>query len=152
MSHYYMTGPDGTKARGWFRFLAVEPQASFEVEDGFADEHGVQNTDMPTMHMTFTFEQTAMGSRMRSVTRFPSVEAMEQLVKMGMVEGLRSAMGQLDAVLADLQSFATSRATESQLLSDTQVRVSRVIRGSVDDVWRAHTRRVAGEALDARPR
>lgn len=139
MSHYHMTGPDGTTARGWFRFLAVEPQASFEVEDGFADEHGVPNTDMPTMRMTFTFEPTAMGARMRSVTRFPSVEAMEQLVNMGMVEGLQSAMGQLDAVLDDLYAFATSRATESQLLSDTQARVSRVIRGSVDEVWRAHT-------------
>jgi uncharacterized protein YndB with AHSA1/START domain len=63
---------------------------------------------------------------------------MEQLVKMGMMEGMRSAMGQLDAVLADLQSFAASRATEAQLLSDTQARVSRVIRGSVDQVWRAH--------------
>jgi len=35
------------------------------------------------------------------VTRFPSVEAMEQLVQMGMIEGMKSAMGQLDAVLAE---------------------------------------------------
>ena len=137
-SHYYMTGPDGTMSRGWFRFLAIEPHKCIEVEDGFSDEHGEQNTDMPTMRMTFNFEPTATGSRFRSVTRFPSIEAMEQLVGMGMVEGLRSAMGQLDDVLADLQSFATSRATDAQLLSDTQVRVSRVIRGSAEQVWRAH--------------
>ena len=47
-------------------------------------------------------------------------------------------MGQIDAVLADLATFAASLATNAQLLSDTQVRVSRVIRGSVQDVWRAH--------------
>jgi len=51
---------------------------------------------------------------------------------------MRSAMGQIDAVLADLATFAASRGTEAQLLSDTQARVSRVIRGSVDQVWRAH--------------
>lgn len=34
-------------------------------------------------------------------TSFPSVEAMQQRVEMGMVEGMRSAMGQLDGVLAE---------------------------------------------------
>ena len=108
------------------------------MEDGFSDENGAQNNDMPTMRMRFTFEPTATGSRFRSVTQFPTIEAMEQLVQMGMMEGMRSAMDQIDAVLADLASFAVSRATEAQLLSDTQARVSRVIRGSVDQVWRAH--------------
>jgi uncharacterized protein YndB with AHSA1/START domain len=41
-------------------------------------------------------------------------------------------------VLADLKSFAANLATSAQILNDTQVRISRVIRGSVDQVWRAH--------------
>jgi uncharacterized protein YndB with AHSA1/START domain len=41
-------------------------------------------------------------------------------------------------VLADLTSFAAERATAAQILSDTQVRISRVIRGTVEQVWRAH--------------
>jgi len=57
---------------------------------------------------------------------------------MGMEEGMRAAMGQMDDVLADLASFASGAATEAQILSDTQVRVSRVIRGIVEQVWRAH--------------
>lgn len=99
-SRYWMTGPDGTRARGWWRFLAIEAGRMFEVEDGFADAEGKPDPAMPSMRMKFSFEQTAAGSRVTSVTHFPSVEAMEQLVKMGMLEGLRSAMGQLDAVLA----------------------------------------------------
>jgi uncharacterized protein YndB with AHSA1/START domain len=137
-SHYSMTGPDGTTSRGWWRFLAVEPNRRIEVEDGFADEQGNPNPQMPSMRMVFTFESTPTGSRFEGVTHFPNVEAMEQLVKMGMVEGLRSALGQLDDLLADLKSFAASHATQSQLLSDTQVRISRVIRGTVAQVWRAH--------------
>lgn len=137
-SHYYMTGPDGTISRAWFRFLVVEPLRKIEVEDGFADESGRPNPAMPTMRMVFSFERTAAGSRSTTVTRFPSLEAMEQLVSMGMMEGMKSAMGQLDACFADLQTFAASRATDAQLLSDTQVRVSRVVRGTVDQVWRAH--------------
>lgn len=137
-SHYYMTGPDGTTSRGWFRFLAVEPGRRFEVEDGFADEHGAPDTRMPTMRMVFTFESTSKGSRFTGVTYFASLASMEELVKMGMMEGMKSAMGQIDALLADLKSFAADRVTEAQLLSDTTIRVSRVVRGTVEQVWRAH--------------
>jgi uncharacterized protein YndB with AHSA1/START domain len=108
------------------------------VEDGFAREDGTPNDAMPKMRMVFTFEPTAGGSRFTSVTHFPDLEAMEQLVRMGMLEGLRSALGQLDDVLADLASFAANRATETQILSETQVRITRVIRGTVEQVWRAH--------------
>ncbi len=137
-SHYYMTGPDGTRSRGWFRFLAIDPYRSFEVEDGFADEQGVPNESMPTMRMIFTFEATDSGSRFRSTTFFTSLESMETLVKMGMMEGMKSAMSQIDAMLEDLASFAIDAGTNAQLLNDTQARVSRTIRGSVNDVWRAH--------------
>jgi uncharacterized protein YndB with AHSA1/START domain len=100
-SEYAMTGPDGSVSRGWWRFLAVETGREFEVEDGFAHEDGTPNETMPSMRMVFTFEPTDTRSRVTSVTRFPSVEAMRQLVEMGMEEGLRSAMGQLDGVLAE---------------------------------------------------
>jgi uncharacterized protein YndB with AHSA1/START domain len=137
-SHYTMTGPDGQTSRGWFEFLEVEPLRRFVVEDGFANEDGSRNPSMPTMRMEFRFERTDTGSRFVSVTTFPSLESMEGLVKMGMMEGMKSAMGQIDAVLADLAAFASGRATEAQLLSDTQVRIQRVIRGPVAEVWRAH--------------
>lgn len=137
-SQYYMTGPDGGTSHGWWRFLAVEPGQRIELDDGFADEDGRPNEKMPTMRMIFAFEQTATGSRFTGVTHFPSLEDMERLVEMGMVEGMKSALGQMDDVLADLTSFAAGRATDTQILSDTQVRISRVIRGTIEQVWRAH--------------
>ncbi|MEW5929983.1 MAG: SRPBCC domain-containing protein [Gemmatimonadota bacterium] len=99
-SEYHMTGPDGGTAHGWWSFVAVEPGRRFEVEDGFAHEDGRPNETMPTMRMVFTFEPTSTGSRFTGVTTFPSLEAMQSLVEMGMVEGMKSALGQLDAVLA----------------------------------------------------
>jgi uncharacterized protein YndB with AHSA1/START domain len=137
-SHYYMTGPDGATSRGWFRFLRVEHCALLEVEDGFADDAGAVNTSMPSMRIAFRFESTPTGSRSTTVTTFPSIAAMEQLLQMGMMEGMQSAASQLDPMLQDLASFAVTRATDAQLLNDTQVRVSRVIRGTVEQVWRAH--------------
>jgi uncharacterized protein YndB with AHSA1/START domain len=100
-AHYTMTGPDGATSSGWWRFVAIERPRLFEIEDGFSNPDGTPNAGMPSMRMTFTFEATASGARFVGVTRFTSLESMEQLVKMGMVDGLRSAMGQLDAVLAN---------------------------------------------------
>ena len=137
-SHYYMTGPDGTKSRGWWRFVEVEAERRIELEDGFADEDWGRMDGMPTTRMVITFEETSDGSRFTGVSHFPDLESMEKLLEMGMLEGLRSALGQMDPVLADLEAFAADRATEAQILSDTQVRITRVIRGSVEQVWRAH--------------
>lgn len=137
-SEYYMTGPDGERAGGYWAFRAVEPGRSFEVEDGFAGPDGRPDPSMPTMRMTYVFEETDAGSRFVATTRFNSLDELEQLLGMGMEEGLRSALSQVDEVLADLASFVAGRGTESQILSDTQVRVSRVIRGTVEQVWRAH--------------
>ena len=138
-SHYYMTGPDGDRSAGFWEFLSVTQGEAFEVLDGFAAIDGTPHLDMPTMRMTFAFDETAAGSRMTCTTHFASIAELEQLLAHGMEEGLTSAMSQIDTVLADLASFAAGSGTHLQLLNDTQVRVSRIIRGTVDQVWRAHT-------------
>lgn len=50
--------------------------------------------------MEFTFEEVDDGSRVVCVTHLESDEAMEQVVKMGVVEGTRAAMSQIGGVLA----------------------------------------------------
>lgn len=137
-SDYYMTGPDGEKAGGSWTFTAVDPYRSFSAIDGFADEDGQVNDELPIMGMTFTFEAVDAGTRVTTVTTFASAEAIEEVLAMGMEEGMTSAMSQIDGVLADLATFAATAATCSQILSDTQVRISRVIRGTIEQVWRAH--------------
>ncbi|HLS15676.1 MAG TPA: SRPBCC family protein [Beutenbergiaceae bacterium] len=137
-SEYYMTGPDGQRSGGYWEFLTVEPGRSFEVRDGFNGPDGSPDPAMPSMRMTFEFIATDDGARLRETTYFNSVAELDKLIEMGMEEGLRSAMSQIDEVVADLASFAAGRATEAQILSDTRVRVSRVIRGEIEQIWAAH--------------
>ena len=99
-SEYYMTGPNGDQPRGFFEFLAIDEPYAFEVLDGFLGADGSPAQGMPTMRMRFAFEPHDGGTRMVTVTTFPSVEALEQLLGMGMEEGMRAAMGQIDSVLA----------------------------------------------------
>ncbi|MEO6880322.1 MAG: SRPBCC family protein [Mycobacteriaceae bacterium] len=138
LSAYAMTGPDGDVSRGYWQWLSVEPQKSFEVLDGFASADGSPNPEMPSMRMVFAFEPTPTGSRVTTTTYFDTADELARLVEMGMEEGMTLAMGQMDRVLADLRSFAADLPATAQILSDTQVRISRVIRGPAHAVWRAH--------------
>ena len=137
-SVYRMTGPTGDQHYGCWEWTDVNAPTSFDVIDWFADETGAPNTDLPATRMAFVFEETNEGSRLTTTSRFDSVDQLNQLVEMGMLEGTKEAMGQIDTVLADLAAFAADRSVEAQVLSDTQVRVSRVIRGTVAQVWHAH--------------
>lgn len=137
-SVYKMTGPTGDEHYGCWEWTHVDAPTSFDVIDWFADESGAPNTDLPATRMSFVFEATDTGSRLTTTSRFDTADQLAQLVEMGMLEGTTEAMGQIDTVLADLAAFAADRAAEAQVLSDTQVRVSRVIRGTVAQVWHAH--------------
>jgi len=138
-SVYVMTGPDGDTHYGCWDWTSADAPNVFAVLDSFSDAAGVPDPDLPTTRMDFAFEETTQGSRLRTTSHFDSIEHLRQLLDMGMLEGTRQAMAQIDTVLADLASFATERTAAAQVLSDTQVRVARVIRGTVGQVWRAHT-------------
>ncbi|MFC7885788.1 SRPBCC domain-containing protein [Streptomyces sp. NPDC057376] len=97
---YFMTGPEGDKYRGWWRVATVNAPTSLEFTDGFADQDGVPNADMPTTTTRVTLTERDGGTRMEMLAVFDTREQMDQLMKMGMEEGLREAAGQMDALLA----------------------------------------------------
>ncbi len=137
-SVYYMTGPDGERMNGHWKFLRVDAPRSFEFHDGFAHPDGTPDDTAPTMRVIFDFEDTDAGSRLTTTTWFDSLSDLETLVEMGMEEGARTAMAQIDQVVRDLTSFAAGSGTTLQVLDDTHVRVSRIIRGPIEKVWAAH--------------
>jgi uncharacterized protein YndB with AHSA1/START domain len=98
-SRYYLTGPDGQKSRGWWRFTTLDEPRLLEFEDGFADESGAPSPRVPTIYGRVELEETGGGTRMTVTSRFATLANMQQLLEMGMVEGMTEAMGQLDQVL-----------------------------------------------------
>lgn len=135
---YHMTSPRGEEYHGVWEFLAIDAPRGFTALDSFSDENGEVAADMPTSRMVYEFEATDSGSRLRNTTYFDSAEALEQVVAMGAVEGSRQAIGQLDLVLAGLRSYAQGKGTQTELLDDTHVRITRLIEGPRELVWRAH--------------
>ena len=99
---YHMTGPEGDQPRAYWDVKEVDPPNSLVLRDGFANEDGSPNTEMPTNEIRVTIEEVGAGrTRMSIVSIFPSTEAMEQLLAMGQEEGLTEAVGQIDAILAE---------------------------------------------------
>ena len=99
---YHMTGPEGDQPKGYWDVLETDPPHRLVVRDGFANDDGTPNDGFPTGEMRVTIEEIGGGrTRMSIESNFPSTEAMEQLLAMGQEEGLREAVGQIDAILAE---------------------------------------------------
>jgi uncharacterized protein YndB with AHSA1/START domain len=97
-----MTGPTGDTPHGLWEVTQVDPPRSLEFRDLLAGEDGRQDPSFPSSDARVSIDDIGGGrTRMTIHNSFPSVAAMEQLVGMGMVEGLTEAVGQIDAILAE---------------------------------------------------
>jgi len=98
---YYMTGPEGDQSRGYWDVVEVDPPHALVFEDGFANGDGSPNPEFPVTTARVRIEDIGNGrTRMTIESRFPDAEAMERILAMGAEEGLRQAIGQIDAILA----------------------------------------------------
>jgi len=103
---YHMTGPEGDQPRGYWEILEVEAPHRLRFRDGFANADGTPDPDLPTMEARVTIEVIGeRRTRMSIRSVFPSAKAMEQVLAMGAEEGMKQAMGQIDAILADTGSI-----------------------------------------------
>lgn len=97
---YYMTGPDGEKHAGYWSVIAVDEPRSFSFEDGFADLDFKPNPDLPVSKNTYSFAEHNGGTRATYVSEYASAEALQQVLDMGVIDGAKSAINQIDDLLA----------------------------------------------------
>ena len=96
---YHMTGPTGDQPHGFWDIVEADPPRRLVYVDGFAHADGSPDDTFPRNEGIVTID--AGRTRMSIESHFPSPEALEQMVAMGMVEGLTEAVGQIDAILAE---------------------------------------------------
>jgi uncharacterized protein YndB with AHSA1/START domain len=103
-SRYYMTGPEGEKSRGWWKIVAIDAPRRLEFQNGFSGDDGEPIPGMEPIGGVVTLEDIDGGTRMTTVNVFSTAEQLEQVLSMGMEEGMRFAMGQIDSVLAKIET------------------------------------------------
>lgn len=91
---------DPRQLERWWRIEEVEPPKRLRFEDGFADDEGNPNEEMPTTIATVTIAEADGVTTMSIESKFASREGMEQVIEMGMEQGMVEALGQIDTLLA----------------------------------------------------
>ncbi len=97
---YFMTGPEGDKHAGYWRITAVDAPRSFSFDDGFADLDFTPAPDLPVSKNVYTFVERDGGTRATYVSTYESADALQRMLDMGAVEGARSAIDQIDELVA----------------------------------------------------
>ncbi|MEV6105905.1 SRPBCC domain-containing protein [Streptomyces sp. NPDC051940] len=99
---YFMTGPEGDKHYGWWRVTSVDAPRELRFRDGFGDETGKPSSELPETDVTVRLSADGDAATVMTVESvYGSREAMEQVLSMGMEEGMTLAVNQIDALLAD---------------------------------------------------
>jgi len=84
---YFMSDPDGgDRFDGTWNVIEVDAPTRLVVEDAILED----------------IEAAGDTTRMILTTHFDSLEGMEQAIAMGVAEGMRACMSQIDALLAEV--------------------------------------------------
>jgi uncharacterized protein YndB with AHSA1/START domain len=91
----------GKSSWGMMVIENVDAPNSFSYKDYFSDENGTLNQDLPTITVTNEFVEENGKTKLISRSVADSAEQIEQLIKMGMLEGFSSQLRKLDTILAE---------------------------------------------------
>lgn len=96
---YAMVGPEGQKHWGCMNYKAIDPLKGFEMEDGFCDEEGNVNPDLPVSRGKITFTKTSTGTRVAFKMTYTNEADVQRIVEMGFEQGITMCIEQLVELL-----------------------------------------------------
>ncbi len=98
---YAMVGPEGEEHWGRMDFISIQHHKKFVAQDVFCDADGNPNSELPSASFTTSFREAGDHTIVNIITKYPSDEQLEQVINMGMKEGLTMAMENLDELLSN---------------------------------------------------
>jgi uncharacterized protein YndB with AHSA1/START domain len=99
---YFMSGPDGERFEGTWNVIEVVAPTRLVVEDAIVEEDGTPSDGHSMTRMEIDIEAAGDTTRMILTTHFDSLEGMEQAIAMGVAEGMKACMSQIDVLLAEV--------------------------------------------------
>lgn len=97
--HYAMVDTEGKEYWGRTDYIEIRPVDYYTALDGFCDETGELNLELPRAHWEVTFSDLGDNTLVQTVVTYNSPEDIEMVVNMGMQEGLMSTLERLDELL-----------------------------------------------------
>jgi uncharacterized protein YndB with AHSA1/START domain len=96
---YAMVEPNGQEYWGRMDYQTIQPIDNYTSLDGFCDDSGALNPAFPRSEWNVTFSDVATRTLVETVVSYASAEALQQVINMGLKDGLTSTMERLDEVL-----------------------------------------------------
>ena len=100
--HYAMVEPNGQEYWGRSDYQTIHPIDNYTALDGFCDDTGALNPELPRSKWDVSFSDGATHTLVVTVVSYTSAEALQQVINMGMKEGLTSTLERLDELLLTL--------------------------------------------------
>ncbi|TAL54398.1 SRPBCC domain-containing protein [Pandoraea sp.] len=97
--HYAMIMPDGQAFWSRLDYQAIHPIDDYAALDGFCDEAGVVNPEMPRARWEVTFTDANGHTLVTTVVMYRSPDDVQKVIEMGMEEGMASTLERLDELL-----------------------------------------------------
>lgn len=94
----------GMESWGKGTYTAISPRYSLSYDDEFCNEAAEPNPDMPVSHTTLELRDVDGHTQLISTTRYDTPEALAQVLEMGMEEGFRQTLDNLEALLINHRS------------------------------------------------
>ena len=100
--HYAMVEPNGQEYWGRMDYQTIQAIDSYTSLDGFCDDTGALNPAFPRSQWNVNFSDLAGHTVVETLVSYASPEALQQVIQMGLKEGLTSTMERLDELLLTL--------------------------------------------------
>lgn len=97
--HYAMVEPNGQEYWSRVDYQAIHPIDSYTSLDGFSDDTGALNPELPRSKWNVSFSDVKAHTLVETVVSYASPEALQQVINMGLKEGLTSTLERLDELL-----------------------------------------------------
>lgn len=99
---YAMIEPNGNEYWGRMDYVTINPIEHYTGLDGFCDNNGVLNPDLPRAEWDVRFDEYNDNSIVTSVVKYNSLSDLETVIQMGMEGGMKSTLERLDDLLEKL--------------------------------------------------
>ena len=98
--HYYMTSPEGTKYPGYWHIIEADEPASLVFQAGIARQDFTPDPTMPGSTNRYSFTAHDRGTQAIYLSTYPTAEALETALEMGVDKGTAAAIGQIDDLIS----------------------------------------------------
>lgn len=102
--YYAMVTPDGQYYWNRLDYVETDPIDGYTAMDGFCDETGTVNPDMPRSKWVVTFADATDHTLVTTIVQYASPDDLQKAVDMGLEGGMASTMERLDELLVALPS------------------------------------------------